>query len=264
MVTVAERPGAAPRWALPRFEGHSATETVRRMIREAIVDGQIPPGEQLREARLVEMLGISRGTVREAMRHLVQEGLVEYRMHHGAFVKDQRLDDRLDVYVAREAIEVWAAKTLIEKAEPVDLSGLEVELATMRTREARQRRPTEETIAADLRFHHELVRLAGSERLTRAHETFAAETRMLLRRHPPYPWRTYAKDHERLIDGIRRRDPKTPDFVKEHLRLSADLLRTPSPTLPTRGREKEEALLTRGREESGIGRFRRVDRNSKR
>jgi DNA-binding GntR family transcriptional regulator len=245
MVTVAERPATVresphptlPRrgrespsdrhgsnWALPRFEGHSATETVRQMIREAIVDGRIPPGEQLREARLVEMLGISRGTVREAMRQLVQEGLVEYRMHHGAFVKSQMFEDRLDVYVAREAIEVWAARTLVTTREPVDLAGLDAALGTMRTREARQKRPTEETIAADLRFHHELVRLAGSERLTRAHETFAAETRILLRRHPPYPWRTYAQDHEKLVEALRRRDAKTPDLVAEHLRLSARLL----------------------------------------
>jgi DNA-binding GntR family transcriptional regulator len=237
MVTVAERPVSALGWALPRFEGRSATETVRRMIREAIVDGRIPPGEQLRESRLVEMLGISRGTVREAVRQLVQEGLVEYRMHHGAFVKAQMLEDRLDVYVAREAIEVWAARTLIEQNERPNLGELEEALALMRTKEARQKRPTEETIAADLRFHHELVRLAGSERLTRAHETFAAETRILLRRHPPYPWRTYARDHEQLVEALRRRDPKTPQLVAEHLRLSARLLKTPSPTLPTRGRE---------------------------
>src|SRR6202011_1718007 len=134
------------------------------------------------------------------------------------------LEDRLDVYVAREAIEVWAARTLIGRAEPLDLAALDAALATMQTREARQKRPTEDTIAADLRFHHELVRLAGSDRLTRAHETFAAETRMLLRRHPPYPWRTYASDHQQLVDALRRRDPKTPMLVAEHLRLSRRLL----------------------------------------
>src|SRR5207253_507743 len=83
-----------------------ATETVRRIIRDAIVDGRIPPGDQLRESRLVDMLGTSRGTVREALRLLVQEGLVEYRMHHGAFVQSPKLAGQLDVYVAREAIEV--------------------------------------------------------------------------------------------------------------------------------------------------------------
>src|SRR5690349_14410176 len=227
MASVATRPATRPSlpvWSLPRFEGHSATETVRRIIREAIVDGRIPAGDQLRESRLVDMLGTSRGTVREAIRQLVQEGLVEYRMHRGVFVKSPLLHDQVDVYVAREAIEVWAARTLIESDVVLDLSALDEALTVMRSREARQQRPTEETIAADLRFHHELVRLAGSERLTRAHETFAAETRMLLRRHPPYPWRTYASDHQELVDALRRRDPQTPNLVAEHLRLSARLL----------------------------------------
>jgi DNA-binding GntR family transcriptional regulator len=227
MASVATRPAtrpSLPAWSLPRFEGHSATETVRRIIREAIVDGRIPAGDQLRESRLVDMLGTSRGTVREAIRQLVQEGLVEYRMHRGVFVKSPLLQDQVDVYVAREAIEVWAARTLIESSDVLDLSALDEALSMMRSREARQKRPTEETIAADLRFHHELVRLAGSERLTRAHETFAAETRMLLRRHPPYPWRTYASDHQELVDALRRRDPQTPNLVAEHLRLSARLL----------------------------------------
>jgi DNA-binding GntR family transcriptional regulator len=228
MASVATRPAtrpSPPAWSLPRFEGHSATETVRRIIREAIVDGRIPAGDQLRESRLVDMLGTSRGTVREAIRQLVQEGLVEYRMHRGVYVKSPLLQDQVDVYVAREAIEVWAARTLVESSDVLDLSALDEALSVMRSREARQKRPTEETIAADLRFHHELVRLAGSERLTRAHETFAAETRMLLRRHPPYPWRTYASDHQELVDALRRRDPQTPNLVAEHLRLSARLLR---------------------------------------
>jgi DNA-binding GntR family transcriptional regulator len=209
---------------LPRFEGLSATEGVRRTVREAIVDGRIPAGAQLREARLAEMLGTSRGTVREAIRPLVQEGLVEYRMHRGAFVRSQVPADRLDVYVAREAIEVWAARKLVESEDELDLTALDSAVATMRAKEARGKRPTEDTIAADLRFHHELVRLAGSPRLTRAHETFAAETRMLLRLHPPYPWRTYATDHGMLVEALRRRDPAMPDLVADHLRLSARLL----------------------------------------
>jgi DNA-binding GntR family transcriptional regulator len=211
-------------WTLPRVVGLSATEAVRRVVREAIVDGRIPAGAQLRETRLADMLGTGRGTVREALRHLVEEGIVEYRMHRGAFVPRWFLADDLDVYVAREAIEVWAATTLIEAEEQPDFSELLDAIATMRAREARQKQPTEETIAADLRFHHELVRLAGSPRLTRAHETLSAETRMLLRHHPPYPWRAYADDHQRLLVALRRRDPRTPSLVADHLRLSSRLL----------------------------------------
>jgi DNA-binding GntR family transcriptional regulator len=154
----------------------------------------------------------------------VQEGLVEYRLHQGAFVPNQALTDRLDVYVAREAIESWAAKKLIETEGDLDLSKLEAAIDAMSADGTDLARPSEETIAADLRFHHELVRMAGSERLTRAHETFAAETRMLLRAHPPYPRRTYAGDHKMLVEALRRRDPKTPDLVAEHLRLTSRLI----------------------------------------
>jgi DNA-binding GntR family transcriptional regulator len=197
---------------------------VRRIIRDAIVDGRIPAGSPLREQRLVEQLGTSRGTVREALRHLVQEGLVEYRLHQGAFVPEQSIADRLDVYVAREAIETWAARKLIEGDKPIDFSNLEKAIHEMEAEGTAVTRPSEATIAADLRFHHELVRMAGSDRLTRAHETFAAETRMLLRAHPPYPRRTYAGDHRELVDALRRRDPKTPDLVAEHLRLTSRLI----------------------------------------
>ena len=209
---------------LPRFEGQSAIESVRQIIRDAIVDGRIPAGSPLREARLVETLGISRGTVREALRHLVQEGLVEYRLHQGAFVPDQSIADRLDVYVAREAIETWAARKLLRETDQLDFTKLERAIAEMSSQETEVARPSEETIAADLRFHHEFVRMAGSERLTRAHDTFSAETRMLLRAHPPYPSRAYAGDHKQLVDALRRRDPTTPDLVAEHLRLTSRLI----------------------------------------
>jgi DNA-binding GntR family transcriptional regulator len=197
---------------------------VRRIIREAIVDGRIPVAAALREARLVEMLGTSRGTIREALRGLVQEGIVEYRLNRGAFVPRQKLADRLDVYVAREAIETWAARKLIQGKDKLDLTKLDKAIKDMSAAGTEVAKPTEDIIAADLRFHHELVRMAGSERLTRAHETFAAETRILLRAHPPYPRRTYAGDHKKLVDALRRRDPKTPDLVAEHLRLTSRLI----------------------------------------
>jgi DNA-binding GntR family transcriptional regulator len=79
-------------------------------------------------------------------------------------------------------------------------------------------------IEADIGFHEELVRLAGSPRLTRAHATLAAETRMLLRHHPAYPWASYVTDHAELLDALERRDPATPELVAAHLRLSAELI----------------------------------------
>jgi DNA-binding GntR family transcriptional regulator len=215
---------AADTWQLGSIDRASTTEQVLQELREAIIDGRIAQGEALREVSLAKAFGTGRSAVREAVRQLVQEGLVDYELHRGSFVRVMSLADRLDVYVAREAIETGVTKQVVEDPEPADLSGLRDALADLRETARGHDRVTEDQIAADIRFHQALVRLAGSPRLTRAHETLAAETRMLLRHHPAYPWSDYVGDHERLFGAIEQRDPRAPDLVGEHLRLSARLI----------------------------------------
>lgn len=215
---------AANTWQLGSIDRASTTQQVLHQLREAIIDGRIAQGVALREVSLAKTFGTGRSAVREAIRQLVQEGLVEYELHRGAFVREMSLEDRLDVYVAREAIETGVARRVLEAPEPVDLSRLRGALSDMRAVAEGHDRVTEDLIAADIRFHQELVRLGGSPRLTRAHETLAAETRMLLRHQPTYPWTDYVGDHERLFDALERRDPRAPDVVREHLRLSARLI----------------------------------------
>jgi DNA-binding GntR family transcriptional regulator len=215
---------AAHNWQLGSIERASTTQQVLHELREAIIDGRVAQGEALREVSLAAAFGTGRSAVREAIRQLVQEGLVEYELHRGAFVRVMSLADRLDVYVAREAIEAGVARRAVEAPSPPDLSDLRAALEDLRARAEGHDRITEDQIAADIRFHQELVKLAGSPRLWRAHETLAAETRMLLRHHPAYPWSDYVSDHERIFDAVERRDPGAPDVVVEHLRLSAKLI----------------------------------------
>jgi DNA-binding GntR family transcriptional regulator len=211
-------------WQLGSIDRASTTEQVLQELREAIIDGRIAQGAALREVSLANTFGTGRSAVREAIRQLVQEGLVDYELHRGAFVRVMSLADRLDVYVAREAIETGAAKQVVEASRPPDLSLLRGALENLRARARGHDRVTEDLIAGDIRFHQELVHLAGSPRLTRAHETLAAEARMLLRHHPTYPWSDYVGDHERLFEAIEGQDPRAPDLVSEHLRLSARLI----------------------------------------
>ena len=211
-------------WRLGAIDRASTTEQVLQELREAIIDGRIAQGEALREIPLSRTLGTGRSAVREAIRQLVQEGLVDYELHRGAFVRVMSLADRLDVYVAREAIEAGVARLAVEAEPPPDLSALRAALENLRSRAEGHDRVTDELIEADIGFHEELVRLADSPRLTRAHETLVAETRMLLRHHPTYPWADYVSDHARLFDAIERRDADAPDYVIEHLRLSARLI----------------------------------------
>jgi DNA-binding GntR family transcriptional regulator len=215
---------AAHTWQLGSIDRASTTQQVLQELREAIIDGRIAQGEALREVSLTRAFGTGRSAVREAIRQLEQEGLVEYKLHRGAFVRVMSLADRLDVYVAREAIEAGVARRVVEASEPADLSGLREALAVLRGATQGHDRVTEAQIAADICFHQELVRLAGSARLTRAHDTLAAETRMLLLHHPVYPAADYVDDHARLLDALERRDPGTPELVLQHLRLSARLI----------------------------------------
>jgi DNA-binding GntR family transcriptional regulator len=217
-------PGPSHNWRLGTIDRASTTEQVLQELREAIIDGRIAQGDALREVSLARTLGTGRSAVREAVRQLVQEGLVDYELHRGAFVRVMSLADRLDVYVAREAIEAGVARLAVEASPPPDLSALRAAMQDLRTTAQGHDRITDEVIEADIRFHEELVRLSGSPRLGRAHETLAAETRMLLRHHPAYPWSDYVSDHERLFDAIEQRDPRAPEYVIEHLRLSARLI----------------------------------------
>jgi DNA-binding GntR family transcriptional regulator len=215
---------AADTWQLGSIDRASTTQQVLHQLREAIIDGRIAQGEALREVSLAKAFGTGRSAVREAVRQLVQEGLVDHELHRGAFVRIISLADRLDVYVAREAIEAGVARLAVEASPPPDLSALRAAMQDLRTTAQGHDRITDEVIEADICFHEELVRLSGSPRLWRAHETLAAETRMLLRHHPAYPWSDYVSDHERLFDSIEQRDPRAPEYVIEHLRLSARLI----------------------------------------
>jgi DNA-binding GntR family transcriptional regulator len=204
-------------WGLGNVERLSTTEQVLHELRTAILEGRIKPSEQLPEAALAETFGTGRSAIREALRHLIQEGLVISELNRGAHVRPVSADDVIDVYLARQAIErqdrldtteLRAAQDRIEKASPADRSA----------------HPSAELIAADLDFHRAMVALAGSPRLSRAHEPLAAESQILLNWHPVYPGADYAGDHRRLLRAIESRDPNVADVSRAHLQLTSDLL----------------------------------------
>jgi DNA-binding GntR family transcriptional regulator len=214
-------------WGLTAVERRSTTDHVLAELRGAIVSGRIGPRQPLRETALAQTLGTGRSAIREAVRHLVQEGLVEYRLNKGAFVRVLSVADVDDVYLAREAIEVNAVRHALKRDEPLALKPLADALA--RITAAADATPADQPagtalIAADLDFHREMVRLSASPRLIRAHETLAAEAQMLLHHQPVYSPIDYTADHTVLLEAIVRRDPAAPDLVQDHLRLSAELI----------------------------------------
>ncbi|HUA46240.1 MAG TPA: GntR family transcriptional regulator [Solirubrobacteraceae bacterium] len=213
-------------WGLAAVARRSTTDQVLHELRSAILTGRIRPEEPLPETALAKTFGTGRSAIREALRHLAQEGLVVTEINRGARVRSIEVEDVIDVYRARSAIETAAATVVAECDRELDLTALAD--AHRRIREASppnvSEAPSPELIAADLDFHRAMVALAGSPRLSKAHEPLAAESQMLLNWHPSYLLSDYVADHQELLDAIEAGDPNTPDIVRKHLQLSADLI----------------------------------------
>jgi len=213
-------------WGLGAVDRRSTTDQVLHELRAAILAGRIRPEEQLPEAALARTLGTGRSAIREALRQLVQEGLVVSEHNRGARVRPISVDDVIDVYRARSAIEVAAVATLGGRAERCDLSHLEAaqERIHLACPSDASEAPSRDLIAADIDFHRALVALAGSPRLQRAHEPLAAESQMLLNWHPVYSVSDYVADHQTVLDAIRAGGPAAAAAVSAHLQLTVDLI----------------------------------------
>lgn len=86
------------------------TDDVTLAMREAILDGVLPPSTWLRESELAEAFSVSRTPIREALRRLADEGLAVKTAHHGTVVAALSLEDVLALYVVREDLEGLAAR----------------------------------------------------------------------------------------------------------------------------------------------------------
>lgn len=213
-------------WGLGTVERRSTTDQVLHQLRAAILAGRIKPDEQLPEAALASKFGTGRSAIREALRQLVQEGLVVVELNRGARVRGLLSEDVVDVLRTRRAIECAAVAEILGAPDVVDLYPLVLAQERIRTAAAAQstQTPSRDLIAADIDFHRQMVALTNSPRLCRAHEPLAAESQMLLNWHPVYAASDFVADHQKLLDALALGDPGTCDLVREHMELTVRLI----------------------------------------
>jgi DNA-binding GntR family transcriptional regulator len=197
----------------------STPAIIARQLRAAIAGGDFPPGSQLTESGLAADLGVSRGPLREAMQRLTQEGLLVSYRNRGLFVITMDDDDIRDMYVARTAVERAALEQVILR-RPDD--AVEILSAAVQEMALYADDPNGPQIAdADMAFHHALVELAQSPRLSRLHETILVETRMCLgaMRGTYLSAEDRVREHRDIVDAIAARDMKTADeLMVDHMR----------------------------------------------
>jgi DNA-binding GntR family transcriptional regulator len=141
----------------------SASAAAAELIRAAIVEGRLEPGQRLKEEELARELGISRTPVREALLVLQTEGLLEAAPNRGAAVRTFDADDLDDLYQLRAVLEGFAARRAAARITDEEVS--ELRESCERFDALRAADDVDDLVQENVRFHDVILGAARSERL---------------------------------------------------------------------------------------------------
>src|SRR5512140_436871 len=103
------------------LQSSSLTTVVQQEIERAILLGEFAPGSKLNEAALAKKLGVSRGPLREAFRMLEEAGLVRTEKNRGVFVRDIPIEEAIEIFDLRAAMEELVGRRLAESISAAQL-----------------------------------------------------------------------------------------------------------------------------------------------
>jgi DNA-binding GntR family transcriptional regulator len=153
----------------------SIADQVAGILRQRVLNGELRPGTPLQEIPLAESLGVSRNTMREAMRILSLEGLLKRNIHRGIAVAQLSLQDVEEIYHVRRVLEISAVHAA--KAPAPELLR-EILAALEQYEEAVQARDWVNAVTHDLHFHSLLIRFLANKRLESFYQKTISELRM--------------------------------------------------------------------------------------
>lgn len=189
-------------------------------LREAIIKGDIAPGEKLNEPKLAEQFQVSRGPLREAIRRLVAMRLVKHVPHVGATVVTLELDSILELYEVREALEGKAAALAAQNMSQLEISKLRALLELHRQHSEKNAGEYMQT-EGDFDFHYQIIKGSGNQLLT---DQLCDELYHLIRMFRFQTSRFKSRsnraliEHEQLIYAIEQRDPQLAEMLmRKHI-----------------------------------------------
>ncbi|MEU0871819.1 GntR family transcriptional regulator [Nocardia brasiliensis] len=173
------------------------------IVRASILDGSLRPGSRLSEPDICAALGVSRNTLREAFRSLIEERLVTHELNRGAFVRVPTSDDVAELYQCRRIVECAAIRGFDRAATGSD----ELAAALARADACAAEQDWTGVGTADIDFHKAIAALNRSKRLDQMMSSVWNELRLVfhvmadpLTFHEPYLARNH-EIHRALLDG---------------------------------------------------------------
>ena len=202
------------------------TDQALKEIREAIRTGKLKPGERLVEMQLAEEMQISRFPIREALRYLEKEGLVETRPFKGTHVFEFTEKDMEELYSLRSALEELAVRILVENLDNKKIKELETIVQAMQ--QASQIGNLDQMISEDLRFHQTICELSGHRKLLEVWQTLESQLQVFLTIEKDF-FETaylYVSTHDPIMDAIKQRNAKKAEkAIRDHLGLAMRVIR---------------------------------------
>jgi DNA-binding GntR family transcriptional regulator len=205
----------------------SAGDTATDLIRSAILDGRLQPGERLTEDTVANDLGISRTPVREALRILQAEGLLESIPYHGSRVRTYALEDLVDTYELRAVLEGFAARRAGSRIGPDDIAKLRESYDRFKALGPSNEGNLKLIVEENMLFHATILAAAGSERLT---EMVRKITELPLV-YQSYTWsaadrkQSSEQAHLQLTIALEKGDPDRAEAImRDHILEARDVL----------------------------------------
>lgn len=193
-------------------------DVVFNTLKDGILTGRLKPGERLLENQLADELGVSRTPIREALRMLELENLVDLIPRRGALVKNMSEKDIKNVLEIRKVLEELAAGLATENITSREIA--ELKEAHRDFVEAFDRGDTPEVLAADIKFHEIIFNATGNEKLVQIISNISIQiyryriAYLKLLKNISVP----SEQHIALIGAFENRDAKkAKEIIREHI-----------------------------------------------
>jgi len=161
-----------------KIKRQSISQQIYKKLKDRILDGDLPPGTHLLENKIAEQAGISRGPIREALRYLEADGLVEVRANIGTFVHTLTTEEITEIYTVRSLLEGYTTKLAAEKATRLGVEKLRRIMQA--AQKSAKNGDLKETIKHDFDLHRQIWEMADHQILYDLLHHLEVELRLVL------------------------------------------------------------------------------------
>lgn len=227
----AARPGAGrtsglDSGAVTRITRVTLHDAVLNQLRDMIIEGALAPGSRINEGQVGAALGVSRTPLREAIKTLASEGLVEIAPAKGAVVRRFTENDIREILEVLKALEQTAARHLCQRGSEADIAEIRaLHEAMMQNYDARNRLAY---FKLNQSIHSAIARASGNAVLAQTHEQLQARIKRIrfIGNETADRWAGAVSEHEEMMDALAARNgERLAEVLGRHLDRTMERVR---------------------------------------